>query len=160
MIEKPCMHCCIDAYLSAFQPGLWERKAVVKSEWRHIIRGFHAAGAAVARAGNLVIIDDVLETEPPWVASLQELFAGIPVIFVGVHCPLEELERREHVRNDRKTGLARFQFAQVHAQALYDIEVNTSVLQSNECARMILEWMRAKHSSSAWKRLAEKQRSV
>lgn len=34
--------------------------------------------------------------------SLVELFDGIEVIFVGVHCPLEELERREQGRTDRK----------------------------------------------------------
>ncbi len=50
---------------------------------------------AIARAGKMVIIDEVLEKEPPWVESLQESLEGISVIFVGVHCPLGELDRRE-----------------------------------------------------------------
>jgi chloramphenicol 3-O-phosphotransferase len=61
---------------------------------------------AIARAGNMVVIDNVLENEPPWMESLLELLEGIPVIFVGVHCPLGELERRERQRRDRKTGVA------------------------------------------------------
>lgn len=120
-IDRPCIHFCIDDYLAAFQEGLWERKDIIQPEWPRIIRGFHAAGAAIARAGILVIFDDVLEADPPWAESLLELFAGIEVIFVGVFCPLEELENREMKRKERKKGLARLQYEQVHAQAFYDI---------------------------------------
>ena len=79
-------------------------------EETHIIAGFHAAAAATARAGNLVIIDDVLEENPPWIESLLTLFEGIEVIFVGVYCPLEELEGREQARGNRKPGQARIPF--------------------------------------------------
>ena len=96
MIEQPCFHLCIDDYLGALQKDLWDRQEIVQREWHHIIAGFHAAAAAIARAGNLVIVDDVLEKEPPWIESLLILFEGLDVIFAGVHCPLEELERREH----------------------------------------------------------------
>jgi len=156
MIDDPCTHLCIDDYLSAFQNGLWEKKTVIKQEWFHIIRGFHAAGAAIARAGNLVITDDVLEEDPPWVESLVELFDGIEVIFVGIHCPLEELERREQTRKDRKTGMARLQFEQVHTQAIYDIEVDTSVLSPEVCAARIIESVRAAHHPSAFERLRDR----
>lgn len=65
MVDEPCVHLCIDDYLGAFQRDLWERQDIVQPEWSNIIRGFHAAGAAIARAGNMVIIDDVLEEKPP-----------------------------------------------------------------------------------------------
>jgi len=114
-----------------------------------IIRGFHAAGAAIARSGNLVIMDDVLESEPPWMESLLELFSGLSVFFVGVHCPLDELERREKERKERKDGMARLQFDQVHSIALYDVEVDTSMLSPQECASIII-----KHISTEPKLLA------
>jgi chloramphenicol 3-O phosphotransferase len=147
-IERPCIHHCIDDYLGAFQKGLWEKKTVIQQEWPHIIRGFHAAGAAIARA--------VLEENPPWVESLVELFDGIEVTFVGVHCPLEELERREQGRKDRKAGLARLQYAQVHAQAIYDIEVDTYELSPEACATKIIDYMRASDHTSAFKRLRDR----
>ena len=155
-IDEPCVHLCIDDYLGAFQGDLWERQEIVKPEWPSIIRGFHAAGAAIARAGNIVIIDDVLEGEPPWVESLLELFEGLPVIFVGVHCPLGELERRERQRKDRKTGLARRQIDQVHAQAEYDVKVDTSLLSPTECADRIVKRTGEGHQVSAFERLREK----
>ena len=141
MIKEPCIHFCIDDYLGMFQDELWQNRDIVEQEWTYIIGGFHAAAAAIARAGNLVIVDDVLEENPPWVENLLELFDGLEVVFIGVHCPLEELERRERERKDRKEGMARLQFEQVHAQAVYDIEVDTSVLSPVECASVIMERM-------------------
>jgi chloramphenicol 3-O phosphotransferase len=155
MIEQPCFHLCIDDYLQALQKDLWDRQEVVQREWRHIIGGFHAAAAAIARAGNLVIVDDVLEKEPPWVENLLTLFEGLDVIFVGVHCPLEELERREQKRGDRKRGMARLQFDQVHAQALYDVEVDTAELSPQECATRIIDYMETRRYPSAFERLQE-----
>ena len=148
MIKEPCIHFCIDDYLGAFQDKLWQNREMLDQEWAHIIGGFHTAAAAMARAGNLVIVDDVLEDNPPWVENLLELFDGLEVVFIGVHCPLEELERRERERKDRKEGMARLQFEQVHAQAVYDIEVDTSVLSLEECASVIMERMGS--VSSTW----------
>lgn len=155
IIEAPCIHWCIDDYLSAYQKGLWRKKEIVQLEWPKIIRGFHAAGAAIARAGNLVIMDDVLESEPPWVENLLELFEGLSVLFVGVHCPLTELESREKERKERKDGMARFQFDQVHSIMIYDVEVDTSVLNPQECAAIIFEYLRAEPQSLAFDRLRE-----
>jgi chloramphenicol 3-O phosphotransferase len=155
MLDEPCIHLCIDDYLGAFQGDLWQRQEIVRPRWRNIIQGFHAAGAAIARAGNLVIIDDVLEEEPPWLENLVELFDGIEVIFVGVHCPLDELERREGRRKDRRAGMARLQYEQVHAQALYDIEVDTTTLGPNQCAARIIECWRAPQHPSAFEQLGE-----
>jgi len=154
-IKKPCIHLCIDDYLSAYQKNLWERKDIVQPEWEKIIRGFHAAGAAIARSGNLVIMDDVLESEPPWLESLLELSSGLSVLFVGVHCPLAELERREKERKERKAGMARLQFDQVHARALYDVEVDTSVLSPRECAVIIHDYISKNPQTLAFDRLRE-----
>ena len=159
IIEAPCIHWCIDDYLSTYQQELWGKKEIVQQEWPKIIRGFHAAGAAVARAGNLVIMDDVLESEPPWVENLLELFEGLSVLFVGVHCPLAELESREKERKERKDGMARLQFDQVHSIALYDVEVDTSMLSPQECAATINEHIRSVPQFMAFDLLREKHNS-
>jgi len=156
IIEIPCIHLCIDDYLSAYQQGLWETKEIVQPVWAKIIRGFHAAGAAIARSGNLVIMDDVLESEPPWLESMLELFDDLNVLFVGVHCPLAELERREKNRKERRDGLASLQFDHVHAKAIYDVEVDTSVLSPQECAAIIIEHINTETQPLAFDRLREK----
>jgi chloramphenicol 3-O phosphotransferase len=159
MMQEPCIHLCIDDYLGAFQRGLWDRQEIVQPAWPNIIAGFHAAAAAIARAGNLVVVDDVLEEEPPWVESLLELFHGLEVVFVGVHCPLEELERREGERGDRRAGMARLQFEQVHARAIYDIEVDTSIQSPEECASAIVQYLRSGHRPTAFGQLRERART-
>jgi chloramphenicol 3-O phosphotransferase len=159
IIEEPCIHLCIDDYLGAFQKGLWDKEQVVQQRWSQIVSGFHAAAAAIARAGNLIIVDDVLEENPPWVKSLLDLFDGLEVVFVGVHCPLEELERREKKRGDRRRGMARLQFDQVHSQAIYDVNVDTSVLSPEECASAIVDHMGRAHQTSAFERLCSRYSS-
>ena len=103
---------------------------------RRMIAGFHGSIGAYARAGNDFIIDHVL-VKPEWVAALAEALAGSRVIRVGVHCPLEEVERRERGRGDRIPGTARSQFDVVHAHGPYDVEVDTSVLGVEECVRRV-----------------------
>ena len=43
---------------------------------------------------------------------------------VGLHCPLDELERRELARGDRRIGQAKADFATTHVHCEYDIELN------------------------------------
>lgn len=88
---------------------------------------------------------------------MLELLEDLPVIMVGVHCLLEELEQRERQRKDRKKGLARLQIGQVHAQAEYDVHLDTSLLSPDECAHRILEAMQEGHQPSAFERLREKR---
>ena len=159
MIEVPCIHWCIDDYLAAYQKALWAKQEIVQPEWPKIIRGFHAAGAAIARAGNLVIMDDVLESEPPWLENLLALFSGLNVFFVGVHCPLAELERREKQRKERKEGMAKLQFDQVHTVAIYDVEVDTSILSPQECAQTIMDHVRVEPQSLAFDQLRKMHNS-
>jgi len=59
------------------------------------------------------------------------------VWLVGVHCSLEELERRERLRGDRQPGLAREQQATIHTGVIYDIEVDTTSSTPEACALMI-----------------------
>ena len=158
MLEEPCIHLCIDDYLRAFQKGLWDKQEIVQPAWPSIIAGFHAAAAAIARAGNLVIVDDVLEEEPPWIENLLRLFEGLEVVFVGVHCPLKELERRESERDDRRAGMARLQLKQVHSRAIYDIEVDTSVLSPEECGAIITDYLNSERHPTAFERLRESVR--
>ena len=103
-----------------------------------LIRGMHRACAAFASSGNHLIIDDVLFYED-WLLDYLNVLKDFKVLFVGVRCPLDELERRERERGDRNIGQARGQIDIVHANSLYDIEVDTSISNPAECAARIIE---------------------
>lgn len=99
--------------------------------------GFHASLAAYANAGNNLIIEHILDT-PDWVAELKSLLAPFDVFFVGLHCDLEELQRREQARGDRPLGSAKQDFHTVHSGRVYDIEINGQG-NAEQNARLILD---------------------
>lgn len=101
-----------------------------------LVRGMHRAILALSQAGCNVIADHVL-VEPAWVKDCADLFAGLPAYLIGIQCPLDVLEQRERSRKNRTLGQARFQFPVIHKYALYDLEVDTSLLTPEECARPI-----------------------
>jgi chloramphenicol 3-O phosphotransferase len=102
--------------------------------------GFHRAIAGMAQAGNDLVVDHVL-SEPWRLQDCLEVLRGLDVVFVGVHCPLEELERRERVRGDRTPGQAAAQFSRVHQHGRYDFECDTGTSSPRECALAIKEFL-------------------
>jgi len=105
-----------------------------------LIAGMHQAIRALSLAGVNVIADHVL-VEPDWARQCARLFADLPAYLVGVQCPLEVLEARERSRKNRTLGQARAQFEIIHKYALYDVEVDTSILSPQECACKICSRM-------------------
>src|SRR5262245_33772140 len=76
--------------------------------------GFHRAVAGMAMAGNDIVMDHVLSEQ--WrLDDCLAVMTGIDVVFVGVHCSIEELTRRERLRGDREIGSAAAQIDKVHA---------------------------------------------
>jgi len=118
---------------------------------------FHHFLAAFSIAGNNIIADTVIDTERVLKQCIN-ILGEFPIVFVGVHCPLEVLERREQERGNRKLGLAKMQYNRVHAYTIYDIEVDTSNSSSMECAQKIKEAILTNHKgfpSIAVKQLRE-----
>ena len=60
-------------------------------------QGFHRSLPALAGPGNNLIVEHIVETRA-WMVMLVELLAEFDVFFVGLHCPLPELARRERER--------------------------------------------------------------
>jgi len=118
-----------------------------------IISGLHACVAVLARAGNNIVVDHVLE-EKAWLQECVERWQDLDVLFVGVRCPLEIAEQREKDRGDRQIGLARYQFDRVHAHGVYDVELDTSVLSIEECVAGIIKALDDSHQPSAFQKLA------
>lgn len=88
--------------------------------------------------GVNLILDQILH-DPITLQNFYETLKSYPILLVGVHCPAEELKRREELRGDRQIGQAISQLNFVHSQEFYDIEVNTYTHSMVECAREIVD---------------------
>ena len=101
-------------------------------DWVEVVRprffdGFHRCLPALAQARNDLIVEHIIEF-PSWRAHLAELLAGLDVFLVGVHCNLDEVDRRERVRGDRRAGEGRTHVETdlIHTFGPYDVEVDTT----------------------------------
>ncbi len=112
---------------------------------------FHLCIPAIASAGNNLIVDHVIEFDL-WMKQLIELLSSFDVFFVGVHCPLEELEHRERKRGDRTIGETYDHFQIVHAFCKYDFEVNSTKPPNENARRIVLAW-KARITPSAFKNM-------
>jgi chloramphenicol 3-O phosphotransferase len=86
---------------------------------------------------------------------------GLPVVFVGVHCPLEVIMERRRAtwhtadNDDGSIPQAVLLWQQaVHLPGIYDLEVDTSVLSSQECAALIHQRLTDGRPPSAFQHLA------
>lgn len=113
--------------------------------------GYHRAVAALASAGNDVIMDYPL-SEAWRLTDLLQTLAGYDVTLVDVRCSQEELDRRESGREDRPVGLARSQ-TMVYAHGEFDIAVDTTSTGPHECATTIVNGLEAVALPKAFDRL-------
>jgi chloramphenicol 3-O phosphotransferase len=132
VLDAPYLHMPLDTFVAMRTPRDIGKKlgAIV---FERTVKGFHHAIAAMAGVGNNLIVDHVLR-EPPWLHECVTVLAPFEVVFVGVHCALAELERRERARGDRMIGIAAWQFERVHAHHIYDVECDTSIDSALDCA--------------------------
>lgn len=99
---------------------------------------FHRTIQMFSDKGINLVVDQILLDSFTF-RDFTETLSG-PVLLVGVHCSISELERREQSRGDRKSGLAVSQLTFVHQQReMYDVEVDTSFDTISSCVELILE---------------------
>jgi chloramphenicol 3-O phosphotransferase len=83
---------------------------------------------------------------------------GLPVLFVGVRCPVEVIVRRRintgWSAEDAETRAIRWEQA-VHRPGIYDLEVDTSMHAPAECAEAICSRLTEGATPTAFRRLAE-----
>jgi chloramphenicol 3-O phosphotransferase len=130
-LDEPFLHMQLDSFLQML-PHIND-DLVMK-----MAPGFHQSVAAMAGAGNNIIVDHVLVADE-WLEECVRILTGY-VLFVGLRCPLTELERRESERDARRQGFARAQFEIVHAGKSYDVELDTSLLTPVECMQKVMSF--------------------
>ena len=115
--------------------------------------GFHRTIPALAEAGNNLIVEHIVETTD-WMKRLLLLLERYDVFFVGLHCPLAELERRERERGDRRIGEARADFAVTHKFGRYDLEIQTTDPVSVNAGAVMAAW-HTRTTPSAFQRMRQ-----
>ena len=106
-------------------------------------RGFHRSIAAFAAAGNDLLVEHIVE-EKSWSDELSELLAPFDVFWIGVHAPVDEIERREIHRADRTIGEGLFHL-RTHLFCKYDLEVDTT-RPLDETVKLIVDRWRARRA--------------
>ena len=112
-----------------------------------VFQGIQQCIPALATAGNNIIFDHIIETKP-MLHQLISLVSKLDVFFVGLHCSLEELERREAQRGDRRKGDARTDFQTVHSITSYDLELSCEAALEENAAELIRAWKERKRPSA------------
>ncbi len=113
-----------------------------------LFEGYYNCLHALTGAGNNLVIDYIVENAGQ-LQRLVEILGGFDVFYVGVHCPLEELERRERLRGDRGTGDARRDLETVHTFSGYDFEVD-STLPAQQTAELIIAAWKVRRGPSVF----------
>jgi chloramphenicol 3-O phosphotransferase len=127
-LEEPFWHYSID-HLREANVLPMERIVAGEFDWPVMrpvfFEGFHRSLVALAGAGNNLIVEHIVETEQ-WMNRLLDLLAPFDVFFIGVHCPLPELLRREAGRSDKVRAEAQTDYDVVHTHCLYDLELTSN----------------------------------
>jgi chloramphenicol 3-O phosphotransferase len=155
-----------------YQPGIGLRPGGERPDLEPLIvilyRAMYAAIAAHSRVGLNVVVDvghhDRYAAPRGILPACARQLTGLPVVFVGVRCPLTVImERRQrtwgagtppNADQDAVSRAVSLWQQAVHEPGIYDLEVDTSVLSAEECAALIRRHLDATPPSAAFQRLA------
>jgi len=116
-----------------------------------VFTGIHQCLPALATAGNNLIFDHIIESKE-WLKDLLQSISKLDVFFVGLHCSLPELERREAERGNRRSGEARADLETVHTITIYDLELNSeNALEEN--AKLLIEAWKTRQRPGALEKM-------
>lgn len=132
----------IDSILYALPPSVLKRMTTGQDlsdlNYRALVESYYASAQALVAKGNRLIMDDAV-TDADIAALLMSSLRNSGLFIVGVHCSLDELNRRERERGDRTLGEAAGQFLKVHQFLKYDLEVDTTGPAPKSLAQKILQ---------------------
>ena len=158
-----------------YLPGIGLRPGGEAPELEPVVELLYASlydsTAAHSRLGLNVVVDvghhDAYSQPRAILPACARRLSGLPVLFVGVRCPIEVImERRnagqpgrEHMYargtpDDPVPDPVRRWQREVHRPGIYDLDVDTSLLTPAECAVAIRERLDDPPSPTAFERLA------
>lgn len=184
--DGPWMNLGVDVFVRhvtppRYRPGIGLRPGGERPELEPLVQVFYAAIyesiAAHSRLGLNVVVDvghhDGYATSRNILADCAKRLAGLPVLFVGVRCPIEVIMERRNAGQPGREGqyvtgsaaepvpapVRRWQH-EVHIPGIYDLEVDTALLTPEQCAEAIRRRLEAGPPPSAFQQLAESARKT
>ncbi|MDF3130252.1 AAA family ATPase [Kiritimatiellaeota bacterium B1221] len=144
-LNFPALILSMDAfYCHTMVPAL---VGIPKSKWPHFnwASALYASSSSLVREGHSIILD-TLTVEPLVENNLLKHFENIQTYFIGLKCPLEMMKARIRIeQKDDEGALSNLetQFDTVHKNSgnFYDLELDTSVLSTQECGDKVLEML-------------------
>jgi chloramphenicol 3-O phosphotransferase len=178
--EGPWMNLGVDTFKEhvappRYSPGIGLRPGGVLPDVEDLVpvffAGLYGSIAAHSELGLNVVVDvghhdDYVRPRNILAASARRL-AGLPVLFVGVRCPIETIMERRNAGQPGREGVyakgtaanpfpasvRRWQ-REVHLPGVYDLELDTSLLSPLECAEAIRRRLENGTPPSAFEQLA------
>jgi len=163
-----------------YRPSIGLRPGGERPELEPLVQLLYAAlyesVAAQSRLGLNVVVDvghhDAYIRPRHILADCARRLAGLPVLFVGVRCPLDVIIQRRNAGHAGQVStylkgtatdpvplpVRRWQ-REVHQHGIYDLEVDTSLLTPAKCAQEIWERLRAGPAPSAFGHLIGDQKT-
>ncbi|HEV2010400.1 MAG TPA: chloramphenicol phosphotransferase [Candidatus Limnocylindria bacterium] len=156
--DGPWMNLGVDAFVrhvtpERYRPGIGLRPGHDRPDLEPLVPSLYAAmyGSIAAHSlEGLNVVVDVGHHDRLTLAECARLLDGLPVLFVGVRCPIEVIMERRTAEPPGRAGdyvsgtpddpvplpVQRWQ-REVHSVGPYDLEVDTSVLDPAGCAEAI-----------------------
>lgn len=179
--DGPWLNLGVDVFVrhvtpARYRPGIGLRPGGERPELEPLVPVFYAglyeSIAAHSRLGLNVVVDvghhDAYAQPRHILVESARRLAGLPVLFVGIRCPIEVImERRNAGQVGREGGYAtgttaepipapvRLWQREVHLPGRYDLEVDTSLLSAAECAEVIRRRLDDGPPPSTFQQLAE-----
>lgn len=161
--EGPWMNLGVDTYVRQvtpprYRPGIGLRPGGERPELEPLVPRFYAALyasiAAHSRLGLNVIAEfghhDAHSRPLGILRDCARQLSGLPVLFVGLRCPIETIMRRRLAEGPERRGTYIDVSAdapipvpvlawqeEVHRPGIYDLVVDTSINSSRDCAEQI-----------------------
>ena len=152
-----------------YDPGIGLRPGGERHDIESLVPIFFAALyesiAAHSRLGLNVVVDvghhDAYAVPRGILADSARRLNGLPVLLVGVRCPIDIIMQRRRNTGWQKgsaadspvPGAIRWQ-REVHKPGIYDLQVDTSLLSPEECVQVIRRHIQNGPAPSAIQRLA------
>jgi chloramphenicol 3-O phosphotransferase len=171
------MNLGVDAYASMtpprLRPGIGLRPGGERPDLEAFVPGLYAALydsiAAHSRLGLNVVADvghhDAYSTPLNILPQCARRLAGLPVLFVGVRCPIAVILQRRAGAAEGAYVIAsaqdpipqpvRLWQEEVHKPGIYDLEVDTSLLTPQACAEAIRQGLTSAPDPSAFRILTQ-----